>query len=112
MKRLLFKMSSDSKELINKELPYYINENRLNFSDEQELYKIILNEHVFMKKNQESLIKIDFKKKLMHIDVLDSDLHLDIELKKSRFIITNNLIAFNYILDDGEDVLIKVEIHY
>lgn len=112
MKVLLFKLIKDKEIIINKELPYYINDNKINISDDEELYKININDNIFMKKNKESLIKIDFKKKLMHIDLLENDLHLDIPLLKSKFLSNKNLLELTYMLDDGENVVNKVELYY
>lgn len=112
MKRLNFMLKTNGKIIIDKELNYFINDNKMNFIDADTAYKILLNDKIFMKKNKESLIKFDFKKKKAYIKLLEENLDFEMQLKKYKYILKDNNLLIEYILDDGENTLNNIVIYY
>ena len=112
LKKLNFILKNNNKIIINKDLNYFINDNKMNFMDGDTAFKILLNDKIFMKKNKESLIKLDFKKKTTYIKLLEDNLDFEMPIKKSRFILKEHSLFIEYILDDGENTLNNIIIFY
>ena len=112
MKKLLLKLTKNNKVELEKELDYFINDNKINFKDEDTLYKINLDEKIFMKKDHEYYIKIDLKNNITSIKLLKENLDFSININKSRFINRKNNLIIEYVLDDGENINNIINIKY
>lgn len=65
-----------------------------------------------MKKNKESLIKFDFKKKNTYIKLLEENLDFEMPIKRYKYILKEDSLLIEYILDDGENTLNNIMIYY
>lgn len=112
MNTLRFKLISNKIEIINQEVNYFKDNNIFKFKVNNELYEYHLENNILIKKNSESIIKVDFDKKKMTINInsINQDFLMDIDdiiVKKE-----NNHIELMYSFINDEKTTNCIIIEY
>lgn len=112
MKQLEFKLITNNETIIYEKSNYFIKENILNFKAKEELYTFDLENNLLKKKNDESIIKINLKDKLVEITLVPQNLTFDMEIIDFKIENKENNIKLEYTFENDEKTTNCIIINY
>lgn len=104
MKSLNFKLISNSKEIINERVNYYETGNILKFKVNEDLYEYNKLNNVLIKKDSEKELTINFKEKLIIINLLSNNIKVDYPMEESSIKKDDDKVILNYTLESDETI--------
>ena len=102
MNTLKFKLISNNKEEINEVTNYFIKENKLMFKIKDDLFEYELDNKYLIKKNNETIIKINLIDKVLEITLLSHNYTVDMDIIDLIIEKDKNNIKIEYTFDDGD----------
>lgn len=96
MKYLKFQLKTNNQEVINEKSNYLIKDNMLTFKIQNDLYSFNLEANILIKKNQESVITMDFENYNIIIEVIGNNLMFNMEITEYNIVRNEGLIKITY----------------
>lgn len=108
MLNLNFKLVTNDVEKIDTKVNYYKKDKVFNFKIENDIYQYKSDEYILIKKDTEKEITMDFKKKVIIINLLSNNIKIDYPMDKCHYYEENNHIELTYTLN--QDIIINNKI--
>lgn len=96
MNSLKFQLKTDNEEVINENINYLIKNNLLTFKIENDMYSFNLESNIFIKKNQESVITMDFENYNIIIEIPENNLMFNMEIIEYNIVRKERKIEITY----------------
>ena len=111
MEKLKFKLKTNDEYIIDVEVPYFIKEDVLNFSIDNNIYRYNINKKILNKENNESIMNIDMiNNEILYVyKSLNKEFKLPIDNNKLSN--NGNFIVYEYEIKDNNIINI-IEITY
>lgn len=104
MKSLNFKLLNNTKEIINKDVNYFESGNILNFKVDEDLYEYDKSNNILKKRDNEKELTINFKEKLIIINLLSNNIKIDYPMETSSIKKDENKVILNYTLESDSTI--------
>ncbi|MCH5166825.1 MAG: hypothetical protein J1F35_02935 [Erysipelotrichales bacterium] len=104
MNKLTFKLLSNNKEIINEQINYLKQENIIKFKINDDNYEYDEKNIILVKRDSEKELTINFKEKVIIINLLSNNIKIDYPMDKSDANINNNIVILNYTLESDKTV--------
>lgn len=104
MLTLNFKLLSNNEELINENTNYFEKDNIIKFKINDDLYEYDKENTILIKKDQEKELTINFKEKVIIINLISNNIKVDYQMEKSIIKIDKNKVNLIYTLESDESL--------
>ena len=109
MKELVFELLTNDQSLINTKTSYFLKEDVINFTIDNNIYRYNITKHILNKENDESIMNIDMdNNKIIYVHKeLNKEFELPVD--NNNLLINDNNIEYTYEIKDNDIVnIIKI----
>ena len=111
MKELVFKLKTNEEVLIDVKTSYFLKEDVINFTIDDNIYRYNTSKKILNKENKESIMNIDMVNNTIKYVYKALDKEFELPLDSNDLLINDNSIKYTYEIKDNNIVNI-IEISY
>ena len=111
MKELVFKLKTNDEVLIDVKTSYFLKDDVINFTIEDNIYRYNINNKILNKENGESIMNIDMANNAIKYVYKTLNKEFELPLDSNELLINDNNIKYIYEIKDN-DIVNIIEISY
>ena len=111
MKELVFKLKTNDEVLIDVKTSYFLKDDVINFTIEDNIYRYNINNKILNKENGESIMNIDMANNAIKYVYKALNKEFELPLDSNELLINDNNIKYTYEIKDN-DIVNIIEISY
>jgi hypothetical protein len=111
MKELTFKLSTNDEVIMDVKTTYFMKEDVINFTIDDNIYRFNITKCILNKENKESMMNIDMLNKMIIYLYKDLNKEFQLPIDNNKLSNNDNYVKFEYEIPDN-DIVNIIEISY
>jgi len=111
MKELRFKLITNYNTLIDINTSYFLKDDVINFTHDNNIYRYNITNHILNKENDESIMNIDMKNNKIVYVYKELNKEFKLPIDSNKLLVNDNNIQYTYEIKDN-DIINIIEISY